>query len=232
MARNPRDLCTLEELKARLTSYQEPADAETRAQADALLSDIIGAVSERIMSTCGRELVSNLDTGTTGNDDWPLPPVETRTFTLDINPAIPGGGRAAFVKVGDMREAPTAILLGARWTSSTWALDMAANPPLYYAEPEPRKPWMPIRRLRLLGGLREAWSVTVTSRWGFPEVPRDLRLAARNEAAIWAKIDLQRYSDTFGRNVVDQTGGPPREPRALSAATYDTCMLYHIPEVA
>lgn len=231
MARGPRDLCTLEDVKGRLPNYAEPSDPDEKARADGALGLIIGAVSERIMNVAGREFLSALDPGTQGGDDWPAPPIETRRFTLDLNPLIPGGGRSSVVKVGDMRDVPTAIVVGARWTSSTWNLDMAASPPLYYADPEPRAPWQPIRSLRILGGVREGWQATVTGRWGFPQLPRDIRHAAVEQASVWASVDLAKYSTTFGRNVVDQAGGPPQEPRALIASVYDTCMLYRIPEV-
>lgn len=232
MARGPRDLCTIEEVKARLASYREPSDPTEKAAADAKLALIVGATSERIMNIAGREFVSNLDPGTQGNNDWPEPPSETREFTVDLNPLIPGGGRAAVLVVGDMRSEPTAVHVASRWSTSTLDVDLAATPKRVLLEPEPRAPWQPIRRLRILGGVYEGWLVSVTGRWGFPEVPRDIRQAAIEQAAVWATSDLQRYSETFGRNVVDQAGGPPREPRALIASVYDTCQLYRIPTVA
>lgn len=228
--RGPRDLCTLDEVKRLLPRYTEPASQPDRDKADALLLDLIGSASSRVMEVAGREFVSQLDLGDTtdtGGTVWPDAPSETRSFDTILNPQTPGAGRGAAIPVGDMT-AVTGLAVSTRWSTAT---PTALSPLSTYtiAEPRDRGPYYPIRRLRLLGGTYEGQVYAVTGRWGWPVVPDDIRMAVAEQAAIWANRDLATYSQTFLQAAA--SGAFPTSPRALDQSVYDAALLYRIPSI-
>lgn len=228
--RRPRALCTLEAVKRLLPNYQEPADTTERANADALILDLVDAASQRISETAGREFVSNEDPGTQTGDDWPAPPPATRSFDVSLFASVPvdpatGARSARQLKVGDLASFQT-LAYGDPWTpASRYAVAATSVRPL----PLVRKPWEPIRRLEVYGNVWNRLTYDVTGVWGFPAVPPDIRQACAEQAAIWVGRDLRNFSRAFLDAAA--AGGAPPEPRSLAQAIYDTAVAYDVPEL-
>lgn len=226
--RRSRGLCTLDDAKRRLPNYVEPQDAAEVEAADAFILDLIDQASDLFYEVSGREFLSLLDPGDTTDSAgsvWPLPPAETRTFDVYLNPLVPGGGRGAAIRIGDM-QALTEISAGYAWSSTTTTLDLAT----YVVQlPRPRATGKPIRSLLIRGGTYDGQTFTVTGRWGWPKVPQGARQAVARQAAIYASEDLANFSRTFLEAAA--AGAEAREPRMLSAAVYDTALLYQIPSL-
>lgn len=228
--RRPRALCTLERVKLLLPNYQEPVDPIEKTNADAFLLDLIDSASQKIHEVSGREFVSIDDTGTSGGNDWPVPPATTRAFDVVINPTIPtdpavGNRRARILKIGDLATFQT-LTYGDPWTPSS-RFSIASQ--YVIAKPRNRAPWQPIRLLEVFGDVWAGQEYDVTGIWGFPQVPMDVQEAAGEQAAIWAGRDLRNFSKTFLEAV--SAGVSPSEPRALAQAVYDTAVMYQIPDV-
>lgn len=231
IVRRPRDLCTLDEVKRFLPNYTEPTDANERTAADRLIADLISSATDRIYEVSGREFLSYLDPGDTtdaGGTIWPLAPLETRIYDLDVNRNTPGGGTARQLIVGDM-QVLTAVGISWRWATSDIVPYSLALDPYVRAYPSPRPPGYPIRRLELIGGTRDGDRIHVTGRWGWPTVPDSIRMACAEQAAVWTGRDLARFSQTFLE--VAAAGGTANEPRSLSQSVYDTAYLYRIPSL-
>lgn len=227
--RRPRALCRLEEVKRLLPNYQEPVDPTEQGNADTFLLDLIDSASQKIHEVAGREFVSIEDTGTSGNNDWPAPPVATRAFDVLINATIPadpavGRKRTRYLKVGDLASL-TAVDYGDPWQAPRFSIDLS----LVRAQPLVRAPWQPIRTLEIFGDVWSEQVYDVSGRWGFPSVPMDVRLAAADQAAIWAGRDLRNFSQAFLEAVA--AGSSPTEPRSLAQSVFDTAVAYQIPEI-
>lgn len=226
--RGPRDLCTLDEVKRFLPNYVEPTDSAEKTRADTLLGDLVKSASQRIANVSGREFVSALDPGDTtdtGGTVWPDAPIETRQVDVILNVQAPGGGSARELVVGDMHDV-TGLTRSVLFSSGTTTIDL---PTAVVTMPRSRGPWQPIRRLRILGGVGSDEVYAITGRWGFPVVPDDIRMAAAEQAAIWAGRDLARFSQTFLEAAAAGIGA--REPRSLAQSVYDTAFLYRIPTI-
>lgn len=230
MARRPRALCTIAEVKRLLPNYQEPTDSAEQAAADLAIGDWIDSASQRIYEVSGREFLSNLDPGTQAANDWPAPPTETREFEVSILPNTPvdpvvGTRRARLLPVGDM-QAVTALQYGDPWVTASRFTIATTD---YRAKPLVRAPWQPIRQLHLLADVWSGQSYFVTGKWGFPAVPMDVREACQEQVAIWTGRDLQTFTRTFLEAA--GAGGTPGEPRQLAQSVYDVAIAYNIPEV-
>jgi hypothetical protein len=230
VARRPRALCTIDEVKRLLPNYQEPADPTEKTVADTLLADWIDSASQRIYDVSGREILAYNDPGTVGNNDWPAPADATREFEVVLNPQTPtdpnvGTKRARSLMVGDLASL-TSIQYGDPWApASRFMIDPAA----VRARPLVRAPWQPIRRLEILGDAWADQSYYVAGKWGFPVVPMDIREACQEQVAIWTGRDLTTFSRTFLEAAA--AGGAATEPRHLARSVYDVAYSYYIPDV-
>lgn len=227
--RRPRALCRLEEVKRLLPNYQEPTDSTEQTNADTFLLDLIDSASQKMHELAGREFVSLDDTGTAGGNDWPAPPVTMRAFDVLINATTPtdpaiGWKRTKYLKVGDLASL-TAVDYGDPWQVTRFSIDLA----LVRAKPLVRAPWQPIRTLEIFGDVWSTQVYDVSGRWGFPQVPMDVRLAAAEQAAIWAGRDLRNFSQAFLEAVA--AGASPTEPRSLAQSVFDTAVAYQIPDL-
>lgn len=231
MARRPRALCRLEDVKRLLPNYQEPTDPTEQANADAFILDLIDSGSQRIHEVSGREFVALNDTGEVdANNVWPAPAAVVRSFDVVLNPVTPndpavGTRRARVLKIGDLASF-TSLQYGDPWVPASRFAIAAQN---VRAKPLNRAPWQPIRLLEVLGDVWSGQVYDVTGVWGFPQVPPDIRQACASQCAIWLGRDLRNFSQAFLEAAA--AGGTASEPRALAQEVYDTAILYQIPDL-
>lgn len=149
-----RDLCTLDDVVARIPGYTAGEDDDI----DALLADLITQESRDFVETCGREIISI-------DSDEPV----TRTFDLDSSTIMRGK-----LPIGDAAAIATVELFDYDGSTSLGVID----PTLYVLLPRIRDDWEPYRRLwfpprplqtPLL--LAPGRTLALTGAYGFPAVP-------------------------------------------------------------
>ena len=155
----------------------------TQAETDRI-TRLINAASREIYKYTGREFVSYTNYADA-----------SATETRDFDVSLYGLGRN-MIEVGDMQEVPSAI------TISDWNFHLVSTPTVATdvdCYPRNREEWEPVTYLRFRNGhsigyywgqANAGWPygdyiVTVTSRWGFPSVPDDVRNGCIECVRFW-----------------------------------------------
>lgn len=204
MAAGNRDLCTLAEVRE---AYGLKAGDAT--ELDTRIERVIKAVSEQAHRVTGREFVARNNAVAPPPD--PLnPPAEARTLKIITT------WERAWVRLGDMHSAPTAVELVQRGTSYVSTLDI---PTYVITDPPSPGPDEPITKLELLADV--SGYIRVTARWGFPRIPDDVREAVIEEVCIRIQANLASFTETFNleENRVER-------PRGFASKPWDTLQGY------
>lgn len=194
----PRDLCTLEEVR----DYLGLKSGET--DTDLLLAELISDISEAVYDASGRREFISYDAAFTGPQGALETPSTTRVFYTELETDT--------IRVGDLD-----VLESISTGVTPVAVDIAGVIGL----PSPRPPDRPIRRLKLPSTYIDGALVSVTGKWGWPAVPAPIKRATIAEVCVWMERDVAQFSETFsleeGRTV---------RPRALSSKVYDIVARY------
>lgn len=220
----PGDLCTRSEVLAALSDPQSP-DLD-------MIDRLITAASAALVRYSGREFAT-LDVDEevayegTGTDTAEVVTYVAaddviRRFAVhapELHPDDP-------IPVGDMATAPTRIdIVSAAGVMLDEDIDLAGVEPW----PLNRRPWEPITGLRLHGRtLTASMRIDVTSTWGFPQVPADVRQACIAQVREWYVRDPSRFGSAFA----DAEGGIDVPSRELSLVARDAVRAYRVPVVA
>jgi hypothetical protein len=137
----------------------------------------INAVSQRLHQEADREFKAITTTSS------------ARTFS-----AVNGLAATGTIDVGDMAANPSQVrVLADDWTTVVETLSSGD----WLNLPEIRQAWQPIRRIqinyRLANPLRWGYRVEVTSTWGFPAVPEDVKQAALDSIAAVYDRDVTHW---------------------------------------
>lgn len=192
----PYDLCTLDEVRDWLGLKPE------NVAHDAKLERLISSVSSKIIRKTGREFVSRDAVFTDpGNPAYGAitVPTTTRTFRLGLY-ASPE------LYVGDLAELTSATVNGNAASIATWQ-----------TLPDDGPPWS---RLWLDAARSLAFPagsvVAVTGKWGFPEIPDEIRQAAIDQVKAWFDRSIRQRGETA------QDAEGATVPRDLDLATWET----------
>lgn len=204
-----RDLCTVADVTGTIPGYA--SDAGT----DAVLQDIVTAVSGQIQSQCSREVKAvstNPQTRRFDIDEW--------TFSE----------REVFV--GDLKNT-TSLVVTIEDIDGTTLETVASTG--YVLTPRNRQEWQPYNYIEFRSGMAGApssWAcgrvVKVVGTFEFPSVPTDLKRAAVN-MTIWRYISDVASSGTAFSDAVNESGF---DPAAAFRWAMDVIDYYRFPTVA
>lgn len=207
----PGDLCTRGDVLAMLS---DPTDADVD-----MVDRLITAASAALMRAAGREFatldVDEIEAGADGEEVTYRPGTVTRRF-------VPLAARAARIHVGDMAAEPSRVdvvtpageLVHGDVTVECWPLN--------------RRPWEPITAIGVPVAVTPGQRIDVTSTWGFPQVPADIRQACAAQVREWYVRDPSRFGDAFAAAEGD-LAVPARE---LSLVSRDAARAYRLPVIA
>lgn len=202
---DPRDLCTLADVKALMQKTGPNAAAQ-----DALIQSLITDISCEIMEDYGREFAPG--------GAYSIPAVNaTRTFAYPWGEQYPGEAYVDF-RPYDLQTSPAPTVVADSLESSPYTLsgdEWRLNP-----QPPSQGVFMGIYVLPLnmsigIIGWRKRF-ITVTGNWGFPSVPRKVKDAC-------VQTVIHRITNYPGARRVDQVDSmmPATSPRGYPMTAID-----------
>ncbi len=179
-----RDLCSLNDVTSTLGITLTPGENR-----ESLLTRLIKAASEEIYSFTGREFISAT------KDYWDDPiDTETRYYPAEIY-----GLNRNVIEIGDMMELPTDVQILSVTSPSDDPIPVETNYLLY---PLNRQFGWPYTVMRLLTkSLRHTDQLAITGKWGFPQVPEDVRNGCIETVRLWYD-QISLHSGTIEQELV------------------------------
>lgn len=180
---------------------------------------LVGSASAEILKVAGREFVPF------GSNP------QTRRFEVrsTYRSRHPGG----IVEYGDL---PETIRVGDLASFTAVEVDDVAltvdELAAVVSLPLNRRPWEPIRMLRLRGAVGYSYdsAIDVTGNFGFPSVPDGIRQACLRQVKFWYDRDTAKPSDTAGGgDVADVPRDVDESERALLRSVYDAALRWAVP---